>query len=900
MCRLILLLLIIGFGWSPLFAQKRATAILRGHVTDSSSAAPLESATINVIEIKDSTLFNYTLSDAKGDFVLRNVPVETPFRIVVSFNGYRSMVKMFSIAKDQKEFILTGIQLIKSYTELEEVIVTAEKPPIVFRKDTIEFNAGSFKTKTNAVVEDLLKQLPGFEVDKDGTITINGKPVSKITVDGRAFFANDPLLATRNLPKDIVDKIQVSDNKSKEAIFNKTTDGNEDKAINITLKKDKKRGWFGRAGAGYGSQQRYEAGASINYFKGKNQINFIGSLNNTNRMNFGRGNNRGGGGNNNGPGITESGSAGLNLNTEIGKKLRINGSYFYNDGTTLNKGRRKRENILPDTSFYYIAQNDNVNRGQGHQFALNGDSQVDSLTNVNFQLGYSQRTGRSSSSNSSVSQSLNGTLINSSNTNYISNPTDNGFNGNVFVSRRLNQKGRGVTLSAGYSRNNAEVRNSNIGLNTFNRGGSLETDSLNQRGYDDNSNNNYSVSFSWSEPITKTLAIIPRIGYSQANSISDRSTFRLNNTTGKYDLADSLLTNSFKNDNESITPGIMLNYNGKQLRGNVGSSINFLKQDNYSLTKDSLLRQRYENMFPTANVSYQLNKTTNISINYNGNTQQPSIQQLQPVADNRNPLYIRLGNPDLQPSFSHNVNINFNGQKIERKIFMYGAVNYRTTNNQIVQEVYYDSVGRQISRPINTDGNYNGSIQASYGKEWRNKIWRLRINSGSSVNHGKNTVFSNKIRNLAKSYGWSESLSVNFERNDIFELTARYNYRFNDTKYSIEQKGQVSSNVTQTFSFDVDLDITKRISLESDLNTNYNSRITPGFRKSVTNWNASLNWKLFAKEQGTIRIVMYDILKQNTSVYRTISPTYIEDVEQEVLQRYFLVSFTYNLKKFGR
>jgi hypothetical protein len=241
-----------------------------------------------------------------------------------------------------------------------------------------------------------------------------------------------------------------------------------------------------------------------------------------------------------------------------------------------------------------------------------------------------------------------------------------------------------------------------------------------------------------------------------------------------------------------------------------------------------------------------------------------------------------------------------NAQKIEKQVFFYGGANYNITSNQIVQEVYYDTVGRQISRPINTNGNYNGSVYINYGKNWKKKLWGLRVNSGSSINLGRNTVFSNKTKNLANSLGLSQNVGVNFELKDKFDINPRYSIRYNDTKYSIEQTGQSSSSITQTLSLDVNINLTRRFIVETDINSSYNSRIAPGFRKRVTNWSAAANWKIFKKEQGTVRFVIYDILKQNTNVYRNISQTYIEDAESDVLQQYFLVSFTYNLKKFGR
>ncbi|HTF28364.1 MAG TPA: outer membrane beta-barrel protein [Flavitalea sp.] len=884
------------------YSQKSPVAVIRGTIMDSVLQSYLESATISVFEAKDSTLFNYTFSDIKGGFLFRGVPVQQQLKLIISFNGYKTISRFFYINKEQKEFRFDTFYLVKSYTELDEVIVTAERPPVIFKKDTVEFNAGSFKTRPNAVVEDLLKQLPGVEVDADGNITVNGKAVSKITVDGKDFFGGDPKIATKNLPKDIVDKIQVTDNRTKEAIFNKTIDGTEDKAINITLKKNKNSGWFGRATAGYGSQERYEAGASINYFKGKNQLNFIGSANNTNRMNFGNGNNnRGNNGNGgNGPGITASGSAGVNFGTEAGKKFRINGSYFYNQTSTVNSTRRKRENILPDTSFYYISDNKTKNKNQGHNLSVNGDVELDSVTQLNFQTAVNMRDGWSLADNNSFSEDLKGNRINSSNTDYLSNNRGNSISGNLFVSRRLNTKGRGVSFTIGYNDNDNKAVSDNIGLNIYNIAGSIEADSLNQRGNDKNTGSSFNAAVAWSEPITKELNVLLRTAYSISNNVSDRRTYDLNGISGKYDIEDSALTNAFRNRNESLQPGITFNFNREKLRVSVGNSISFLRQDNFSVTRDSLMRQRFMNFFPTANFGYSISKTSHINFNYNGRTQQPSIQQLQPVADNRNPLYIRLGNPDLQPSFTHSLGLNINAQKIEKKIFLYGGINYNSTTNQIVQEVYYDSAGRQISRPVNTNGNYNGSVYISYGKNWKKKDWSLKVNSNTSINLGRNTFLSNKIENRANSYGVSETFSFTFDLNDKFDIRPQYSIRFNDTKYSIEQKGQVASSITQNLAVSVNCDITKKIIFETDISTNYNNRIAAGFRKSVTNWSAAINLKMFKKDQGNLRFIIYDILKQNTSVYRNISQTFIEDVQMDVLQQCFLVSFTYNLKKFGK
>ena len=264
-------------------AQRTRYGVIKGTVIDSLSRRSLESSSVAVYLAKDSSLVNYALTTRKGEFTIEDVPVSTPCTLVITNRGYESFSMAVSLAPDARVLVLDTILLVKSFNELKAVTVTALRPPVSVKPDTLEFNVSSFKTMPNAMVEDLLKQLPGVEVDKDGNITINGKKVSKLMVDGREFFGGDPKIALKNLPKDIIDKLQVVDNKTKEARFNKTSDGNEDLAINLTLKKEAQKGWFGRVSAGYGTNDRYEGGGMVNFFNGSKQFSIIGNANNTNR-----------------------------------------------------------------------------------------------------------------------------------------------------------------------------------------------------------------------------------------------------------------------------------------------------------------------------------------------------------------------------------------------------------------------------------------------------------------------------------------------------------------------------------------------------------------------------------------------------------------------------------------
>jgi hypothetical protein len=780
--------------------------------------------------------------------------------------------------------------------------VIAEKPPIIIRNDTVEFNAGSFKTAPNSVVEDLLKQLPGMEVDKDGNITVNGKKVTKITVDGKDFFAGDPKIATRNLPKDIVDKIQVADNRTKEAIFNNTSDGNEDKAINITLKKDKKKGMFGRVTAGYGSSERYEGGGNLNYFNKGRQISLIANANNTNRQNFSGGdvnvsNARSSFGNNGG-GITRSGSGGINFSEEFGKKLHINGSYFYNNYNGQNSTLSKRQNIRADTSFFYNSDNRNNSTNNNHRFNINMNYRIDSLTQLNFNSYISTNRGRSVNNNESFSETPDGKLINTSNNIYDSRNSGKNSSGDLFLSRRFKKRGRGISLGINFNNNDQSTVNSNIGENAFyNPNGDVQEDTVNQRSTSNNKGNNISLSLVYSEPLSKTLTLQIRNQYSNSSNTSDRVTNDYNPLTGKYEIEDSLLTNAFRNTNESYMPGVSLQFVKKKLRAGIGNGIRFLRQDNYSITGDSLMRQRYTNFFPNAHLGYGFSKASNLNINYNGSTQQPSIQQLQPITDNRNPLYIRLGNPDLQPSFTHNLNFNLQFQQMATQSFWSVNGNFSTTSNQIVNETRFDSINRQISRPINTDGNYYSGLNITYGRSWKRKNWSFSMNISTNANQSRNTAFIDGIKNNSLSYGIGERIGFSYTWKEIVTVAPNYGIRYNTTSYSIQQQ-QDPEYINKNFSFDVFFHWPKRLVIENNIQNSYNSRTAPGFRKSVTMWNAAINYQLFKKKQGNVRLAIYDILKQNTSVYRNISSNYIEDVQTQVLQQYFLLSFSYNLKRF--
>lgn len=881
-------------------AQRTRYGIVKGIVIDSLSLRPLESTSIAVYLLSDTSLINYALSGAKGEFSIGNIPFNKPCNVVVTNRGYEDFEQKITLSADTKELKLDTIRLAKVYNELKAVTITAQRPPVSVKQDTLEFNVSSFKTMPNAMVEDLLKQLPGVEIDKDGNITINGKKVTKIMLDGRDFFGGDPKIAIKNLPKDIIDKLQVMDNKSREARFNKTSSGNEDLAINLTLKKEVQRGWFGRVSAGGGSNDRYEGGAMINFFKGAKQLNFIGNVNNTNRGSISGGDFNmsnlqntldGGGG-----GLTRSASGGLNFSENVGRQLKLNGSYFYNYSHNDNFSKGQRLNILPDTSFWYNSENNSVNNYTNHRFSLNASYTIDTLTEINFNTYVNTNVSDAVTTNTATSTTLAHQLINTSGNTYSSIADGKYLTGEFFLSHRFRKMGRGFTLGFNYNYNDLKSTNDNVGQNDFYKNGSIDsTDVVNQRSFIKNSGNIVSFTATYSEPVTKYINAILRYNYNYNNNWSDKITNRFDSVTGKYDLEDSAYTNAFRNINAVHNPDVSLSYNKDQYRASIGSGIQFLKQDNYSPTTNSLLHQYYINFSPSANVGYNFSKTGSVSLYYNGRSQQPSIQQLQPVPDNSNPLYVQLGNPDLRPSFFHNINVQVRESKGNN--YWFTGVNFNTTRNQVIYQTWYDDVGRQITQPVNINGIYGMSGNVQYSRTWKQNDVILRMNLGSNGYFNRNNSFTNKVSITSNSYSVSQSVGLNFTYKQLFSLMPAFNIRYNKTQYS--QSIQDAEFNTKTLSVSGFWNKPKWLIVENNLQYSYNSQMSAGFNKSVTMWSAAVNCLLFKKQQGILRFAVYDILKQNAGVYRSISETYIEDRQNQVLQQYFLLSFIYNLRKFN-
>ncbi|MCS6795510.1 MAG: outer membrane beta-barrel protein, partial [Raineya sp.] len=627
-----LFFLVIG---ATAFAQTKK-GVVRGRIVDAVDKAFAPGATISVQKLPDSTVVGFTISDENGSFEYRNL-AEGNYRLIVKLTGSAILKKEFQITPSQWEINLGNLEL--QPETIQGIEVKGEVAPVEIKQDTVEFNARAFQTKPNATAEDLLKKLPGVEVSKDGTIKAQGETVRKVLVDGKPFFSDDPKIATRNIPKDMIDKVQIIDQLSEQSQLTGVDDGNREKVINITTKKDMKKGTFGRAMAGVGTNDRYEGNLSLNRFNDDQQISFIASANNINSQNFtlnnaiqGAGNFRGnfqriaqafGAANlNNNNGITTVWSAGLNFNDEWGKKWKINGNYFYNNSELVVSQNAKRQNILTDSTFFTFQNNDNTTQTGNHRLNFRIDYEIDSLTLLRVIPNLS--VTQVDYNNLSISRTLNSnqnTLLNDANTENISKNNQLNFNNQLLFRRRFKKRGRSFVGNFNFTNTTQEGTDFNTALNRFYNNNNLITQRLiRQKATQDNSSLLFRGGISYTEPLSRRHNLEMNYQISNTNNLTDRRVFDFDEIGGDYLLPNAPLTNNF--DNQFLSHRLGLNLVTTKLKYSytLGFAAQFATQNNQDITRDTTFRRTFINLFPTAQFRYNFGKNRRMRIEYQGST----------------------------------------------------------------------------------------------------------------------------------------------------------------------------------------------------------------------------------------------------------------------------------------
>ena len=903
------LLMLLMILFSPMAFAQQSGVNVTGSVVEQGSDTPIEQATVRLLNVKDSAMVRGVVSARNGSFTLKNVK-KGSYLLHITFIGYDPLYQPLQITGKKNPVNVGKLELSDGAIELGEAVVIGKAPDVTVRNDTVEYNADSYKVTEGSVLEDLLKKMPGVEVDSEGKITVNGKEVKKVMVDGKEFFSDDPKVASKNLPAKMIDKLQVLDKKSDMAQMTGFDDGEEETVINLTVKPGMKQGWFGNAYGGYGSKDRYEGNAMVNRFVNNDQITFMGGANNTNNMGFsdlastmfsgmgGGGGRRGGFGA--GSGITSSGNAGLNFSKEFKPdKLTLGGNTRYSHSDNDARSKSDRQNILPGDSSSYD-NSEAMSRTKSDNFGVDFrlEWKPDTMTQLIFRPSFSF----SHSMNDNFSHAT--TLDNERdtvNTNKSSNYSEsNGYNLNASIdfSRKLNNKGRvfSATLSGGNSDSYSDGMNRSD-IVYFNQTDALKNSIIDQRSRYDNKGFNYRAYVSWVEPIGHNNFIQATYSISQRKQEALKNVYN-QDADGIYNVLDSAYSQSYRNN--FISQRASLSFKSQRAKFNYTIGLNL--DPSYSSSENfvgdttlSKITRKVVNLSPMAQFNYMFDKRTNLRIMYNGRTSQPSMTQLQPVADISDPTNITIGNPDLNPRYTNNVFIRFQQFTPEKqRAFMIMANGSYIINDIVSYTSYNQETGVKTTTYKNVNGNYSGNVRMMLNTPLKNK--KFSINSMTMASFANSNGYINEEKNTNRNLILSERGGIDF-RSSYLDLGVNGNIRYNATSNSLQKE-----NNQNTFNYGAGgyttIYLPLNFKIESDVNWSTNSGYGDGFKQNEVLWNASASKSFLKNNQGTLRFKIYDILQQRSNISRSVTASYIQDSEYNTLGSYFMVHFIYRFSIF--
>lgn len=915
-----------------------------GRLVDSSGAAlPRANVKLYTPGARDTMR---AITNTNGAFLFKGVP-SPRFAIVASNIGFTAAEKSFSFAATLEDIRLDAIVMLPSVTTLQEVVVST--PPIVIKEDTVEYKIDSSMVKPNSMVEDLLKKLPGIEVDKSGNITAQGKSVTRVKVNGKDFFGGDPKAATRELPADIVDKVQIIDDYGDLANISGIKDGEPEKVLNIQIKKERNKGVFGRATGGYGTSDRYQATLNTNIFNGNRQFSVTGNLNNSNASvfnqggggggmdlnaggvgramvavvgsgggggmgggGFGGGGNggggMGGGGGNGGGGFGGGGGGGGNDGISVTRSLGTNyrhdfdagkgsfyGSYSYTNRSTDVLRQVTQQNVFATGSFTNN-QNTATNTLSGnHRAFLNFEYNIDSFNYV--KISPSLTYGKTESRSTSVFDfaDAKGLPTSKGNNADTSSGTTPNLSVNAVWNMKFRKRGRNLAtnINIGTSGNDSESEKLNFTRN-LNLPVPLET-TLRQLIQQDNFSRNYGARMTFSEPLRPDRFLDLSYAYNRSLTHNDREAY-VYQPSGLL-LLNPQLSNAFENTFINQRLGASIRTVKKKYNYSLGVNFQPVLLNGYSITKDSSYTpQRRLNAFPVARMAYNFTRTKTLNFNYNGSARQPGFNQLQPVLDNSNPQYQTKGNPFLRPEMNHNMSLFFNNFNFTSGRVLFIGSNLSLTQDKIVNNtIRLGRSGSQLTIPENVDGFYNATGFYNFSKPFQNRRYVLSFNGMVNYNHNVNLIDS--ARNIGRNTLASQGFRFEFNYNDWLEWDAGARYSINTARYSLPGQNNLDFS-SWTLTSNARIDLKGGWILRYDLEYMLNYGLSAAVNRNVALLNASLEKTMFKKKNGFLRFSGYDIFKQATNISRSVNGSSITDTRTNRLTQYFMVTFTYRMNRF--
>lgn len=916
-----------GLLFVLLFSTKSQaqTITLSGSVKDTIQNKAVQNAVVMLLTPVDSVLYKFARTDIDGKYSFKNIKAGN-YILMTTHPYFADFVDNISVS--QTETNTAGISLTSKSKLLQELIVKSGNP-IRVKGDTTIYTADSFKVSANANVEELLKKLPGIQVNKNGKITAMGEQVTKVLVDGEEFFGDDPGMAIKNLRADAVKEVQVFDKKSDQAEFTGIDDGNTQKTINLKLKEDKKKGYFGKIDLGGGLvkkiDDRYNTNILLSSFKGKRKIsgyfltgntgqdglswedrekytsndNFSVSMDDNGDLSY----QWTGGTSDDEPYVnTQNGfirnmNAGLQYSNKWNDKQNLNFTPQYNSQIYDNRQSRFMQSqygdsVLNDRS----SANTHVNR-YNYKNTATYELKLDSNNTIKLTAKANFYHTESEEDRSSGSTGNTGTLKNETNSKVNTSNDKSSLYGGLLYKHKFKKARRTISLSTDW--NSLSTDGTNF-LRSFNQayfnGLPASSQSIDQQRQTEKNNTGLTARVVYTEPLSKKYALEFAYELNYNRGRNDQLTYTYSPASGKYDLAVDSLTNNFTQRIVINKPSLRISYSDKKIKFSFGSGFGFTKfnlQDN-TLGKEYL--RSYTNFFPSANFNYTYKSQHNIRIGYNGNTTQPTINQLQPLRNNTDYFNQYIGNPQLKPSFTNSMYISHNTYNFLKDLFTYQSFNVRITSNSITNNRTIDlDSGKTTTQPINTNGNYSMSFWSGFGS----KIKKIdtRYYMGPNFRYSKTADVFNSAVNYSKILSAGMDFSISKSKEKKYEFDISDNIAYNNSKNS--QTSGSQDFFTNTLSLNAKVYILKSLSVSSDYEY-YSQQKTQQQSKAISFqlWNARLE-KTFKKDEFTAYFLVRDILNQNVGINSSYDRNTFTETRNDRLQRYWMVGFTWNFKNGG-
>ncbi len=891
---------------------------IKGKILDSKTQVPLESATVYLSRVSDSTVVDYTITDKNGGFAISTKKITKPVFLKVSYIGYQTYKQQLESIVTDKDF--GTLRMAENGNTLGEVVVKSEAPPIRIKKDTLEFNASSFKLRPDSNVETLLKQLPGVEIDEQGKIKVNGKDVNQVLVNGKPFFDKDGKIALQSLPSDIINKVQVTDTKTRKEELTKQAASSNNASINLTIDEDKNKGLFGKFMGGYGSDKRYESSALVNYFKNKRKISLLASSNNINSTGFSMDeifDNMGGGRNvsyffNNddnsygignlrfggGKGIIQSNMVGINYADEWFKGFDGNGAYFYSGTNANNSNRTRLVNLLPSGNLTTVSNGNTHEERDGHNFTFNFDYKIDSTATINVAPKFS--TSKASNVGNSYQSTYddNGQLLNDNSAQTADAVNKTNFNNTVNFNKAFKRKGRFVNVFLENINTAEDGEAINKSATQFYQDATPD-DVRNQDRKTRKISDSYATEIEYAEPVTDSMQVKLGVYARFEKTTDDRKVFDFNSVTQSYSDVNALQSNFWSSTTKLVTPKTGFSIQRKKFDLSLSAGTTITGYDNSSLYLGNKTDLNKNYIFPYASAygSFRFTKSASLWVNYEYLASFPTAEQFLPVENLTDPLNTYIGNPNLGLNETHNVNMNFNNYDYATRSGYGVYVGGQFNGNEIVSSTVYSASGKRTT----TYADVSGTYETWYGVRW-NKTYKSNAHTFKFVlafNPGlaKSKGFTDGKLFEAQSLRLSPRMNFTYEYGELLTINPSYNLTYNQTDYS-NYLVTSAATVVHKFNLQTTNYWPKNWVFGNDFGYTYNSNIADGFKKDFYLWNSSLAYS-FYKKKITAKVKVYDLLNQNQATTRRITPTSIRDEENVVLKRYAMFSLSYKIEKFA-